>query len=220
MYERLFRQKDGTVIPVEVTVELVRDEDGRPLHIQSVVRDIRQRKQLEMTLRQSEARLRSILDSMHEIIWSAMPNMTELLYLNPVVAQITGHPAEAFYADTRLWLKMMHPEDRHMLRPVNQQLQQSGVATWESRIIRPDGQTRTLANRMELIRDEQGRPLRIDGLSTDIAGANAQGLDSLLIASGMHGEALWSDGALDLAKVEATQAEEGVRATYVMAALA
>ncbi|MBL8531744.1 MAG: TIGR01459 family HAD-type hydrolase [Hyphomonadaceae bacterium] len=59
-----------------------------------------------------------------------------------------------------------------------------------------------------------------DGLSTDIAGANAQGLDSLLIASGMHGEALWSDGALDLAKVEAAQAEEGVRATYVMAALA
>jgi HAD superfamily hydrolase (TIGR01459 family) len=58
-----------------------------------------------------------------------------------------------------------------------------------------------------------------DGLSTDIAGANAQGLDSLFIASGMHGEALWTDGQLDPVKVADALAAEGVRATYAMAAL-
>ncbi|MBL8542907.1 MAG: TIGR01459 family HAD-type hydrolase [Hyphomonadaceae bacterium] len=59
-----------------------------------------------------------------------------------------------------------------------------------------------------------------DGVPTDIAGANDQGLDSLFIASGMHGEALWTDGALDPAKVEAALESESVRASYVMAALA
>jgi HAD superfamily hydrolase (TIGR01459 family) len=59
-----------------------------------------------------------------------------------------------------------------------------------------------------------------DGLGTDIAGANRQGLDSLLIASDMHGEALRTGGALDLGKVTDAQAAEGVRATYVMSALA
>lgn len=67
-------------------------------------------------------------------------------------------------------------------------------------------------------------PVRIlcigDGVPTDIAGANAQKLDSLFIASGMHGEALWTDGALDPAKVDTALAVESVRATYVMAALA
>lgn len=58
-----------------------------------------------------------------------------------------------------------------------------------------------------------------DGVTTDIAGATAQGLDSLFIASGMHGETLWSNGALDPAKVDAALAAEGVRATYVMTAL-
>lgn len=58
-----------------------------------------------------------------------------------------------------------------------------------------------------------------DGLSTDLAGANAQGLDSVFIASGMHGENLWSDGALDTAKVGAALESEGVRATYVMSGL-
>jgi HAD superfamily hydrolase (TIGR01459 family) len=59
-----------------------------------------------------------------------------------------------------------------------------------------------------------------DGIGTDIAGANAQGLDCLLIASGMHGEALCSDGLLDSAKVNAALAADGVSATYVMAELA
>lgn len=58
-----------------------------------------------------------------------------------------------------------------------------------------------------------------DGLSTDLAGANAQGLDSLFIASGMHGEKLWSDGAMDMAKVSAALEGEGVQATYVMPGL-
>lgn len=58
-----------------------------------------------------------------------------------------------------------------------------------------------------------------DGVGTDIAGANGQGLDCVFIASGMHGEALWTNGGLDPAKVDAALAEEGARATYVMAAL-
>lgn len=58
-----------------------------------------------------------------------------------------------------------------------------------------------------------------DGVGTDVAGANAAGLDCLFIASGMHGEALWSNGALDEAKVANALAAEGAHATYVMAHL-
>jgi HAD superfamily hydrolase (TIGR01459 family) len=58
-----------------------------------------------------------------------------------------------------------------------------------------------------------------DGVSTDILGAQAQGLDSLFIASGMHGEALLTDGALDAAKVQAALKADGAAATYVMPAL-
>ncbi len=47
-------------------------------------------------------------------------------------------------------------------------------------------------------------------------GANAQGLDCLFIASGMHGEALKTDGVLDAAKVDAALRAEGVSARYVM----
>lgn len=59
-----------------------------------------------------------------------------------------------------------------------------------------------------------------DGVGTDVLGANAAGLDCLFIASGMHGEALKTNGALDPAKADSALASEGARASYVMAALA
>jgi len=53
-----------------------------------------------------------------------------------------------------------------------------------------------------------------DGAPTDIKGANAQGLDSLFIAGGLHGDAFTGE---DLAtEAEAFLAQNGVRARYVM----
>jgi HAD superfamily hydrolase (TIGR01459 family) len=68
---------------------------------------------------------------------------------------------------------------------------------------------------------EKARMLAIgDGIATDVQGADRQGIDCVFIASGMHGEALKTGGALDIVKVEAALSAEGVHAAHVMAALA
>ncbi|HWA01754.1 MAG TPA: TIGR01459 family HAD-type hydrolase [Caulobacterales bacterium] len=59
-----------------------------------------------------------------------------------------------------------------------------------------------------------------DGVGTDVRGANAQKIDCLFIASGMHGEALSTSGALDLKKVAAALGAEDAQARYVMRELA
>jgi diguanylate cyclase (GGDEF)-like protein len=56
-FERCFRKKDGQILPVEVNVELIHDQDGQPLHIQSMVRDISQRKQAEEALHAANEQL-------------------------------------------------------------------------------------------------------------------------------------------------------------------
>lgn len=60
IYERTFRAKDGTEVPAEINVTLVRDSDGKPACIQSVVRDISQRKRLEEKLRRTTRALRTL----------------------------------------------------------------------------------------------------------------------------------------------------------------
>ena len=60
-----------------------------------------------------------------------------------------------------------------------------------------------------------------DGPSTDLAGARSQGLASLFIATGIHGEAaLGQGGVLDPRKAAGLLARSGERADFVMAELA
>ncbi len=50
LYERNFKKKDGSIINCEVNVELICDANGNPMHIQSVVRDITERKKAREAL--------------------------------------------------------------------------------------------------------------------------------------------------------------------------
>ena len=82
---------------------------------------------------------------------------------------------------------------------------------------------------LSLVKAQQilGRPLdkrRVlcigDGLPTDIRGANAQGLDVLFVASGIHGaETIEAGGALNTAAVTDLLRQDGLSATYAIADL-
>jgi HAD superfamily hydrolase (TIGR01459 family) len=68
-----------------------------------------------------------------------------------------------------------------------------------------------------------GRPLdraRVlcigDGLGTDVRGANAQGLDCLFVANGIHGEEVVRDGRVDPAIVAHLLGVEGLHAAWAM----
>ncbi|MFW5691222.1 MAG: PAS domain S-box protein [Chloroflexota bacterium] len=50
IYLRTFRRKDGETFPAEINISLVYDRDGQPLHFQSIVRDVTERKQFEAQL--------------------------------------------------------------------------------------------------------------------------------------------------------------------------
>ena len=63
VYERRMRHKDGSIQIVEISAATVYDQEGQPLHIQSVLRDITKRKQTEQDI----TRMAAELESLHEI---------------------------------------------------------------------------------------------------------------------------------------------------------
>ena len=64
---------------------------------------------------------------------------------------------------------------------------------------------------------DRGRVLAVgDGVATDVAGANAQDLDVLFIAHGIHAADLAGEGALDAGTVEALLGKAQVTATFAM----
>lgn len=103
IYEQLFRTKNGTEFPAEVNVELVRDADGNPIYILSIVRDITERKRAEATIRQSEINLRrnkerveAILNSSSDAIILVYPDGT-LQQANPAFTELFGYQVDELF---------------------------------------------------------------------------------------------------------------------------
>jgi diguanylate cyclase (GGDEF)-like protein/PAS domain S-box-containing protein len=68
------------------------------------------RAQIEETLRQSEERVRSFIESVDDIIY--FQTLTGDLFLfNTIVTRLTGHTVEAFTANPQLWRELVHPDD-------------------------------------------------------------------------------------------------------------
>lgn len=130
--------------------------------------NVTQRVQAERALRAGEERLNGILGSLNDVVWSRSADGLDLLYLNPAVERLHGHPAAAFLADRDLWLRSVHADDRERAAGHLHHLVARGASECEYRIQRPEGVVRWVRDRGRAVRDAQGRALRLDGIVTDI----------------------------------------------------
>ncbi len=95
VYERLFRKKDGSLLPVEINVELVRDAAGNPSHIQSVVRDIAERKQAKAALEKTNELLETIFSHTH-LMLAYMDREFNFVRVNRAYAEVDRRTPEFF----------------------------------------------------------------------------------------------------------------------------
>ncbi|MDM8542752.1 PAS domain S-box protein [Desulfococcaceae bacterium HSG9] len=108
IYERTFRKKDGTEFPAELNVAMIYDGHGKPKHIQSVVREITERKRAEEALRESEMKYRQVVENATEGIFVIQDNA--YCYVNRRGAELFETTREKVLS----WelYEFVHPDDR------------------------------------------------------------------------------------------------------------
>ncbi|MBM3889886.1 MAG: PAS domain S-box protein, partial [Verrucomicrobia bacterium] len=107
---------------------LVRDAQGQPLLAVVTVRDITELKRAEETLRESENRYRSLVESATDIIFKVAAN-GKLVSLNRAFETITGWPCERWIG--QLFPPLIHPDD---LARAREELDHA-VRTGETRLV-------------------------------------------------------------------------------------
>ena len=123
---------------------------------------------MDETLMPSREWLHEIFHSFNDVAWSAHPIAWETLFLTPSAEAVYGYPVAEFFHNPQLWRSLIHDDDRDRVENLIPTLFSTEKLDLEYRIVRPDGEIRWLSHRLRVIRDAQGKALRIDGMATDI----------------------------------------------------
>ncbi|MDR6871052.1 PAS domain S-box-containing protein [Bosea sp. BE125] len=128
--------------------------------------DITGRKKAEAALRESEARFRTLSQSMPNHVWTATPD-GQLDWFNERVYAFTG--AAPGTLDGEAWMAVVHPEDAASAAAAWENARRDGI-TYETefRLRRQDGTFRWHIARAVPAHDERGAITRWVGTNTDI----------------------------------------------------
>jgi PAS domain S-box-containing protein len=128
--------------------------------------DITARKHAEAALVESEARFRTIAETMPQIVWSTRADGYHD-YFNRRWFEVTGtKPGETEGAD---WAALLHPDEQpDALRRWNHALATGETYEMEHRLRTADGRWHWFLGRAVPVRDEAGRVTRWFGTCTDI----------------------------------------------------
>jgi PAS domain S-box-containing protein len=167
-YEQEFRARaaDGTLRWMHEAFRVETIEPARKWRVVAVCTDITERKQAELTLRESENRFRQMAESLPQIVWTSTPEGTTD-YISPRWTEYTGVPAEQSLG--YIWLNYLHPDDRESVLPAWQAAARTGdTFAARFRIRRHDGIYRWFDTRGAAVRDADGNIVKWFGSSTDI----------------------------------------------------
>jgi PAS domain S-box-containing protein len=157
---------DGSIHWLETRAHVFKDEHGKPVRIMGVNMDVTERKQAEEKRRESEQRLRFVMDSMPQKIFTAKPN-GEMDYFNPIWSEFTGLSFQQI-RDWG-WTQFIHPVDlAENIRVWQRSIDTGEPFQFEHRFRRADGEYRWHISRAKALKDAEGKVLLWIGSNTDI----------------------------------------------------
>jgi len=137
--------------------------------------DVTEQKLLRDELDQHTHMFRTIIEHMGEAAWLEEINPQQTLYLNPACEKLFQITAEGLQTDPRLWLQVVHPEDRPRVQAaMNQLIEEQTMEPIEYRVFGEDGAERWVRTQVFPVTDPYGNVGRFVGIAHDITRAQQE----------------------------------------------
>ncbi len=163
--EVLGRRQDGTRVPLYLAVG--KSRAGGQVRFTGILHDISERKQAEQAMLDSEARYRSVVNNVKEVIFQT-DAQGRWSFLNPSWTEITGFPVEECLGT--LFLDRVHSEDRQLNQEKFKPLieRKTEYCRHQVRFLTKDGGYRWIEVFARLTLDHDGNIIGTSGTLTDV----------------------------------------------------
>jgi len=127
----------------------------------------RARRQAEAERHAAEERLRRMLEHMPALSYLSAPT-GETLFVGPQILEMTGFSAEEWLADSSLWPRQIHPQDRGRVLAERAETSTSHSFASEYRVLRRNGAVAWWRDEARLAWDEPSARLLLHGFVQDV----------------------------------------------------
>lgn len=119
----------------------------------------------------AEARYRALVEQIPAITFTvSLEEDAPEIYVGPQIETILGFSQEEWMEDPILWFAQCHPDDRDIWhQEFARGIQTGGPFRAQCRVFAKDGHIVWLHGEARLVRDDQGRPLFLQGVAFDVS---------------------------------------------------
>jgi PAS domain S-box-containing protein len=144
--------------------------DGEPAFLVASGIDTTGRRRADEEIRRAEERYRTLVEQLPLIIYvDRLDELSSNVYTSPQTTRILGYTPEDWLANPRLFVEILHPDDRDRVLAETADVRRSGRDMMtEYRVIARDGRVVWLRDGGTVILDEHGEPALIQGYLLDI----------------------------------------------------
>lgn len=160
--------KTGDVIWVNLSVSQLFESNEKPTSHIAFVIDITERKEAEALIEKSQARFKSLIDTIDGIVWEYDLETKSSTFISKKIENLLGYLVEEYSESPEFWEDHIHPEDREFALALSAKENKNHVNhDYEYRMLKKNGEIIWVRDIINYV-FENGKPVISRGIMIDI----------------------------------------------------
>jgi PAS domain S-box-containing protein len=160
--------KSGKIIWINLTISPLWETNEKPTSHIAFIKDITERKEAEALVEKSQARFKSLIDTIDGIVWEYDLETMTSTFISKKIENLLGYSVEDFLETPGFWEDHIHPEDREFAIALSAKENKNYTNhDYEYRMITKNGKVIWIRDIMNYV-FEDGKPVISRGIMIDI----------------------------------------------------
>jgi PAS domain S-box-containing protein len=160
--------KSGKIIWINLTISPLWESNEKPTSHIAFIKDITEKKEAEELIKKSQARFKSLIDTIEGIVWEYDLETMSSTFISKKIENLLGYSVEEYSESPTFWEDHIHPDDRDFTVALSARVNKNyNNHNYEYRMITKEGKVIWIRDIMNYV-FENDKPVISRGIMIDI----------------------------------------------------